>query len=127
MPRWSLGADDTAASRHARRNWDNENAGPIMTWADFERYPWPRPEQIDYSAIEYIGSHLPDGMQMIFLGPGGQFENMAELMGLTPLALAVHDDPELVQAVADQVGELLTNLFSTVAEMPNIGRAVAGR
>jgi uroporphyrinogen decarboxylase len=121
MLRWSQGAEDTAQLKHERRNWDNENAGPIMSWADFERYPWPRPEQIDYSAIEYIGRNLPDGMQMIFLGPGGQFENMAELMGLAPLALAVHDDPALVQAVADKIGELLVSLFSSVAEMDNIG------
>jgi uroporphyrinogen decarboxylase len=77
--RWSLSTDDTAPLKHAQRNWDNENAGPIMSWDDFERYPWPRPEQVDYSAIEYIGSHLPEGMQMIFLGPGGQFENISEL------------------------------------------------
>lgn len=121
MPRWSLPADDTAALKHAQRRWDNENVGPIMSWDDFERFPWPRPEQIDYSAIEYIGSHLPEGMQMIFLGPGGQFENISELMGLTPLSLAVHDDPALVQAVADRVGAMLVNLFATVAEMPNIG------
>lgn len=121
MPRRSLAADDTAALKHDQRRWDDENAGPIMTWADFECFPWPRPQDIDYSAIQYIGSHLPDGMQMIFLGPGGQFENISELMGLTPLALAVHDEPELVQAVADKVSELLVNLFSTVAEMPNIG------
>lgn len=119
--RWSLSADDTAPLKHAQRNWDNENAGPIMSWADFERYPWPGPEQVDYSAIEYIGSHLPEGMQMIFLGPGGQFENISELMGLSPLAMAVHDDPALVQAVADKVGELLVNLYATVAEMPDIG------
>ncbi len=96
VPRWSLGAEDTAPLKHTSRNWDNENAGPIMSWADFERFPWPRPEQIDYSAIEYISQHLPEGMQMIYLGPGGQFENISELMGLTPLALAVHDNPALV-------------------------------
>ena len=121
VQRWSLAADDTAALKHERRHWDNENAGPIMSWADFERFPWPRPEQVDYSAIEYINAHLPEGMQMIFLGPGGQFENLSELMGLAPLAIAVHDDPALVQAVADKVGEMLANLFATVAEMPNIG------
>jgi len=121
MPRRSLPADDTAALKHDQRRWDDENEGPIMTWADFECFPWPRPQDIDYSAIEYIGKHLPEGMQMIFLGPGGQFENISELMGLTPLLLAVHDEPDLVQAVADKVSELLVNLFSTVAEMPNVG------
>lgn len=121
MLRKRLAADDTALLKHEQRSWDDENAGPIMSWADFEHYRWPRPEDIDYSGIEYIGQHLPDGMQMIFLGPGGQFENLSELMGLTPLAMAVHDDPDLVSAVGDKIGELLTHLFASVAEMPNIG------
>ncbi len=121
MLRWSRSADDTAPLKHERRNWDNENAGPIMSWADFERYPWPRPEDIDYSAIEYIGRHLPEGMQMIFLGPGGQFENLSELMGLAPLAIAIHDAPDLVEAVAHKISELEISLFATVAEMDNIG------
>ncbi len=121
LRRYSLATDDTAPLKHEQRHWDNENGGPIMSWADFEAFHWPRPEEIDYSSIEYISSHLPEGMQMIFLGPGGQFENISELMGLTPLALAVHDQPDLVQAVAEKVGEMLTHLFATVAEMPNIG------
>lgn len=114
-------AEDTAALKRDQRTWDDENAGMIMSWEDFERYPWPTPEQIDYSAIEYIGKHLPDGMQMIYLGPGGQFENINWLMGLTPLSLLIHDQPDLVEAVAQKVGELLLNLYTTVAQMPNIG------
>lgn len=121
MPRRALSAADTAQLQRDQRSWDDENAGMIMSWADFERFPWPRPEDIDYAKIEYIGAHLPEGMQMIFLGPGGQFENISELMGLTPLALAVHDDPALVQAIAEKVGALLENLFSAAAEIPNMG------
>jgi uroporphyrinogen decarboxylase len=119
--RWNLSAANTAPLAHDARRWDNENAGPIMTWDDFECYSWPRPQDVDWFPLEYIGSHLPDGMQMIFLGPGGQFENLSELMGLTPLALAVHDDPALVQAVADQVGALLEHLYATAAQIPNVG------
>lgn len=121
MPRWNLPTDDTAPLQHDQRRWDNENAGPIMSWADFERFPWPKPEQVDWWGIEYISRHLPEGMQMIFLGPGGQFENMAELMGLTPLAYAIHDNAQLVEAVAVRVGAMLEDLFSTAAEIPNMG------
>jgi uroporphyrinogen decarboxylase len=121
MPRKKLSSEDTALLKRDQRQWDDENTGPIMSWQDFEQYPWPKPEEIDYSGIEHIGQNLPDGMQMIYLGPGGQFENIAELMGVTQLALMIHDDPVLVEAVAQKVGELLTTLFSTVAEMPNIG------
>src|SRR5512138_204611 len=34
MVRWAKSAEDTAPLKHERRNWDNEGAGPIMTWAD---------------------------------------------------------------------------------------------
>jgi uroporphyrinogen decarboxylase len=121
IPRTRLASEDTAALKREQRHWDDENAGPIMSWEDFEQFPWPKPQDIDYSVIEYVGKHLPDGMKMIYLGPGGQFENMAELMGVTNLALMIHDDPVLVEAVAQKVGEMLTHLFSTVAQMDNIG------
>ncbi len=121
LPHKVLSTEDTAVLNRGERAWDDENTGLIMSWADFEAYPWPKPEQIDYSALEYAAKHLPDGMQIIFLGPGGQFENMCWLMGLTPMAMLIHDDPALVKAVSDKIGEMLVSLFATVAQMPNIG------
>jgi uroporphyrinogen decarboxylase len=121
LPRRQLSTADTAALLRDRRYWADENHGTIETWEDFENYPWPQPEQVNYSALEYLGKHLPDGMQIIFEGPGGQFENISWLMGYTPLSLALHDNPDLVQAVAEKIGDLLVNIFSTAAEMPNVG------
>ena len=121
LPRRHVTTADTADLSKGQRSWDDENTGIIMTWEDFEKYPWPKPEEIDYSMIEYVGKHLPDGMQMIYLGPGGQFENISWLMGEVPMSLALHDDPTLVQAMADKIGGLLANVFGAVAEMPNIG------
>lgn len=121
MPRRQLAADDTALLRHDQRHWDDENVGLIMSWEDFERFPWPRAEDVDWSGVEYTSRNLPEGMQMIFLGPGGQFENLAELMGLTPLALAVHDNPALVEAVAAKVQEMEESLYAAAAEIPNVG------
>lgn len=121
LQRHRLNADDTALLNREQRSWQDENTGPIQTWEEFENYSWPKLQDIDFSGIEYISKHLPDGMQLIFLGPGGQFENLAELMGLAPMALAIGDNPELVQAVAEKVGELLVTLFSAAAEIPNMG------
>lgn len=121
LPKRRLHADDTAGLSRGQRDWDDENTGVIMTWEDFERYPWPKPEEIDYYHLEYVSRHLPDGMQIIYLGPGGQYENLAWLMGVTPLALALHDDPALVAAVAQKIGDLLAHLFATAAQIPNVG------
>ncbi len=126
LQRARLSTDDTAELKHAQRQWQDEHTGPILSWEDFERYPWPKPEDINYSLLEYAGKHLPDGMQIIFIGPGGQFENLAELMGLTPLAMALVDNPALVEAVAQKIGALLENLYRTVVEMPNIGAVWLG-
>lgn len=121
LQRHRLNTDDTALLKRDQRSWQDENTGPIQTWEEFEKYPWPKLQDIDFSGIEYISKNLPDGMQLIFLGPGGQFENLAELMGLAPMALAIGDNPELVQAIAEKVGELLVTLFSAAAEIPNMG------
>jgi len=126
LQRARLSTDDTAELKHSQRQWMNEHSGPILSWHDFESYAWPQPNEIDYSNLEYAASHLPDGMQIIFIGPGGQFENLSELMGLAPLALSLSDDPALVAAVAEKIGALLENLYSTVVEMPNIGAVWLG-
>jgi uroporphyrinogen decarboxylase len=112
---------DTAALTHREREWQDESSGIINSWADFESYPWPRPEEIDYFNLEFVSRNLPEGMKIIALGPGGQLEHIMWLMGSVPFALALKDDPALVQAVAERVGETLVSLYSTTAEIPNVG------
>lgn len=114
-------ADDTAILPHDQRGWKDGSTGIIGSWEDFEAYPWPGPEDIDYHNLEFVGRRLPDGMQIIYLGPGGVLENMMWLMGYVPLALALKDDPSLVEAVAQKVSELLVNIFTTAAQMPGVG------
>ena len=38
--------------------------GPIQSWEDFEEYPWPRIEQVDFSAVEWYQRNLPDNSAM---------------------------------------------------------------
>jgi uroporphyrinogen decarboxylase len=121
LPQQRLLADDTAPLPRAKRSWITTSSGAINTWEDFETYPWPRPQDVDYFNLEFVARHLPDGMGMIFLGPGGQLENIMWLMGYVPFALALKDNPALVQAVAQRVGELLVSIFATAAEMPGVG------
>jgi uroporphyrinogen decarboxylase len=116
-----VAAADTAVLRRDQRSWVDESSGVINSWEDFEAYPWPRPEDVDFFDLEFVARHLPDGMKMIFLGPGGQLENIMWLMGYAPFAYALIDDPALVEAIARKVGELLITVFSTAAEMPGVG------
>ncbi len=118
--------DDTAALSKGQRGWVDEQVGIIGTWEDFDAYPWPKLEDMDFYAVEYVAKHLPEGMKIISMGPGGQIENMMWLMGMVNLAMNLSDDPSLVRAVSDKVGELLTGIWETVAGMDRVGAQFLG-
>ena len=127
LPGKQHAAEDTAILKHERRHWQDEGIGVISSWEDFHRYPWPRPEEIDYYNLEYVARHLPEGMKIIVSGdPAGQMETLLMLMGYTGLSYALHDDPALVAAVALKAQDLLTTIFATTAEMPRVGAMCLG-
>jgi len=37
--------------------WAQEHTGPIQTWEDLEKYPWPDPAAIDYRQLEFYEQH----------------------------------------------------------------------
>jgi hypothetical protein len=41
-------------------SWGEEHTGPIQSWNDVERYDWPRPEDIDFSQLDYHERNLPE-------------------------------------------------------------------
>ena len=104
LPRKRVLAADTADLARSQRAWQDESSGVINSWQEFEAFPWPRPETIDFYPLEYASRRLPEGMKLIVLGPGGQLENIMWLMGYMPMSYALADAPALVQAVADIPG-----------------------
>lgn len=100
---------DTMQGDQARpeRSWKDEHRGPIATWEDFERYPWPDADNLilDTRALEWFEQNLPDDMAVIV--HGGHFcEYLAWLMGYETLCYALYDQRDLVQAIADKVLKL---------------------
>ena len=121
-------AADTAAARNwlgGARFWQDEDTGPIQSWADFEAYPWPRSEHISYRAIEYLGSVVPDGMKISVI-VGGIFENSSWLMGLQPFSYALHDQPDLVAAICQRVGDLTAAAVAQVVTIEHVGLVFLG-
>jgi uroporphyrinogen decarboxylase len=116
-------AVDTAASRNwpdGRRYWQDEASGPIQSWADFEAYPWPSAEDLSHVGLEYVSSIVPDGMKVAAFMFGGVFEHATWLMGLEPFSYALHDQPDLVEAICRRVGELATATAAQVATIDNV-------
>lgn len=113
-----LFAPDPASNK--QRAWVDEHQGAISNWDDFERYPWPRVEDLDFFPLEYINEHLPEGMGLISSHGGGIFEHLSWLMSLEGLSFSLYDDPKLVQAVSNRIGELITKFYEHLLQLENL-------
>lgn len=112
-------AEDTAGMSRGRRQWQNEQTGPIQSREDFERYPWPRQSDIDYSLAEAFARRLPDGMGCIAYA-SGVFEWSSWMMGLEPFMLALYEQPDLVRDLTDRIGRIILDALVPYAQMEHV-------
>lgn len=115
-----ISGEDKNDVRAGGRGWIDESRGVIETWEDFEKYSWPKPEDIDYTPIEFVSRCLPDGMKIVVF-TGGILEWGMNLMGYQPMALALYDAPDLVEAILQRVGELTLAIHKTAVSHPDVG------
>ncbi|MDZ7290596.1 MAG: hypothetical protein ONB44_03135 [candidate division KSB1 bacterium] len=120
LPTKQLYIPDAAPGSNKQRAWADEHVGSIRTWEDFERYPWPTVEQMDFFPFEYLNHHLPEGMGLISSHGGGVFEHLSWIMSFEGLCFALHEDPELVKAVADKLGELMTGFYKHLLDLDHL-------
>jgi uroporphyrinogen decarboxylase len=120
LPELKLLASDPAPQSAGDRAWADEHHGAIMSWEDFERYPWPRPEEFDFFPFEYLNRNLPEGMGLIACHGGGVFEHLSWIMSLEGLSVALHEDPRLVRAVADRLGELMMAFYAHILDLDKL-------
>ncbi len=116
-------ADDTAGASNwpdGQRYWQDEASGPIQSWADFEAYPWPKPEEMSHVALEYVNTIVPEGMKIAAFMYGGIFEHSTWLMGLETFSYALRDQPDLVEAICQRVGELATATVEQAMAIDNV-------
>ena len=125
LPLQDLHAQDTAQLATGKRGWRNETRGPINSWEDFERYPWPAFSDIDFRPLEYAAEAMVEGMKVVGM-TGGIFEYSSWLFGYERFCYAIYDQPELVKAVCDHVGELWAAAFATMASMESVGAVCMG-
>ncbi|OGS28135.1 MAG: hypothetical protein A2297_09610 [Elusimicrobia bacterium RIFOXYB2_FULL_48_7] len=111
--------DETSGD--GKRNWTEEGKGPISNWEDFEKYPWPKPGDIDLRGYEAAAKNLPDGMGMFAHPTFGYFElPMDVLMGYETMSYAMFDDPKLVEAVFTKAGEIVYDFYRQIAGMDKL-------
>ena len=123
--RHDLLADDTANLSLAQRNWVNESEGIIQTWEDFERYDWPSWGAVNEADFEFMAANLPEGMKMI-ASTGGMLEWVMWLMGFVPFSLALYEQPDLVEAMFQRVGDIHAEAVAKAMQMPGVGAFFLG-
>ncbi|MCK4640700.1 MAG: nucleoside 2-deoxyribosyltransferase [Candidatus Marinimicrobia bacterium] len=103
--------DDGAVSR----NWATEGKGIITSLNDFVNYIFPKKEDFNYSNFEKVRELLPEGMGVI--GQYGDIFTMVwELMGFEQFSYALFDNPELLDALFDKIGNLVLSMFEYFTE-----------
>jgi uroporphyrinogen decarboxylase len=107
LKRPTTGARDTtveAGQNKATREWLIEGKGPIQTWEDFEKFPFPTQKDMSTERLEWFEKNLPDDM-CIESKCHHILEYVMWLMGYEGLCYAMVDQPDLVDALCTKVGE----------------------
>ncbi len=118
--RRQLVAQDVGLDASRQRTWVDLHRGSIASWQDFEKYHWPRIEEVDFFPIEYLHAHLPEGMGLMTCHAAGVFEHVSQIMSYEGLCLALHDQPDLVQTVTDRVGDLLVTYYEHLLDLDRV-------
>ncbi len=112
---------DTALLSKEKRQWTEEGKGIISSWEDFEKYSWPSLDKLDLWPFEFTSKNLPEGMGIFASFSPGVFEVLFnELFGLETLSYLLYDKPDLVQATADRVGELIYGAYTKIIGFDNL-------
>lgn len=117
---------DAAPASDKDRAWPDEHHGVIMTWEDFERYPWPRVEDFDFYQLDYLNAHLPEGMGFISSHGGGVFEHLSWIMSFEGLCTALYETPDLVRAITDRLGTLMTGFYEHLLDLDHLAVVFPG-
>jgi uroporphyrinogen decarboxylase len=100
--------------------------GPISNWEDLSNYPWPTVMEPDLFAIEHLARTLPEGMGIMAGLEGGVFDHLVGVMGFDGLCLRLYDQPGLVEAVAERVGDVMAGYFDRLLAIDRVRALFVG-
>jgi uroporphyrinogen decarboxylase len=114
------GVTDTSDRERA---WAQEHSGVISNWEDLERFPWPDPAEFDRrEAVHQAGGLMHPAMKAVIY-QGHIFTPAWELMGFETFCLKLIEEPALIDALLQRVGELQLAIFERLIDMPEVGAA----
>jgi uroporphyrinogen decarboxylase len=103
-----------------KRAWAREHEGVITNWEQFEKFPWPSPDDFDLSKWGVFDKILPAGMKAVFLF-GRILTPVWMYMGTETFYYALQDNEELVAALFEKVKRIQYEIFLRVIEHTCVG------
>jgi uroporphyrinogen decarboxylase len=122
FPTASISAPDTTAHQgqeRSARDWQEEHAGPIQGWKNFDSYPWPRVSDINFAPLEWLERNLPQSMGCYEL-TAHIFEILSFLLGYESLCYAVVDQRDLVDAVLEKAGAFCVDFTRALVDFSRV-------
>ena len=100
------------------------SVGPIRSWQDYENYPWPVLDHVDFSDVEWFEENLPPDIAM--WGMTYLFQQVSNLIGLEPMCLMLYEDRDLVEAVTARVGAFFLGYTKALCSFSRVGAINVG-
>ncbi len=112
-------------TREGYRNYIRGSDKVIENNKDFEEYPWPDMDSIDYSAYELTADLIPDGMKVISLS-SGPLEITMGILGFEGISYLLYENEKLVSDTFEAVSIRILDYFDKLASLDVIGALVLG-
>ena len=87
----------------------------------FEQFPWPEPEDFDYSHLEECAAFLPEGMKLNVMSHCGVLEIAIQIFGYENLCFFLFKKPELVDRVFEAIGRRYVRYYQICASYETVG------
>ena len=116
------GAFSFKAGKREHLSTTSLNDGAVIFDRDtFKSYSWPDVNPADYSIFSTGKSVLPKKMKVILNSPGGIRENATNLLGFDNLCMLIYDDPGLLKAIFNAIGERILEHFKQGIQYDAVG------
>ena len=112
---------DEAGWAHGKeRRWAHGTESVIRCEADFEAFPWPDPDDFDYTILAEADRLLPANYRVI-LTVGKIFNLGWWLMGFDTFAYALADNPGLIERLYQRIAAIQAGVVERAIEHRSVG------
>ena len=118
----SVQAQDTAELQKTNgRSFRDEHVGPVTTWEEFEKYPWPDVNKAESTRnLEWFEKNLPEDMCIIGGLTGHFAEEISWLPGYETLCYMLFEQRDLVKAIADRLNAMYRTVVSRLLQFNRV-------